>query len=282
MGQFPKNLSLVLVCLLALPVTGFAGSENLEEKQKPGEDVKEKPSETAEASGETLTNSIGMKFKLIPAGSFLMGSPDNEKGREKDEVQHKVTLTQPFYLGIYEVTQEQYEKVMGSNPSKFKGAKLPVETVNWNEAQDFCLKLSQLEKNMTYRLPTEAEWEYAARAGTKTAYYWGDDFDARYAWCAQNSGRKTQEVGTCPANPWGLFDMSGNVMEWCEDWSAAYPTGEQVDPKGAASGFFRVFRGGSWNFDPQICRSAFRIANSPDLRIRILGFRVVAVPAAGQ
>ena len=282
MKQFPKNLSLVLACLLALPMTGFAGSENQEEKQKPGEVIKEKPLATAEANSETFTNSIGMQLKLIPAGSFLMGSPESEQERKENEIQHKVTLTKSFYLGIYEVTQEQYEKVMGSNPSKFKGAKLPVEMVNWDDAREFCEKLSQLEKNMTYRLPSEAEWEYAARAGTKTAYYWGDDFDARYAWCYENSGGKTQEVGTRQPNAWGLYDMSGNVWEWCEDWKAEYTTGEQVDPKGAASGSCRVNRGGSWNDDPLLCRSAFRNYCTPDNRINDFGLRVVAVPKAGQ
>ncbi len=244
----------------------------------------EKSAETA-GQGDMVTNSIGMKFKLIPAGSFLMGSPDSEKDRGSYEgPQHKVTLTKPYYLGVYEVTQEQYEKVMGSNPSHFKGAKLPVEMVNWNEAQDFCLKLSQLDKSMTYRLPSEAEWEYAARAGTKTAYYWGDGFDGRYAWCLQNSGGKTQEVGSRQANPWGLFDMSGNVYEWCEDWYAdKYPSvGEEIDPKGAASGSSRVGRGGGWYDVPLGCRSAFRFDYSPDIRFNTLGFRVLVVPAAVQ
>lgn len=275
MRQFPKNLSLMLVFLLALPVTGFAESKNQEEKLKAG----------TETSSVTLTNSIGMKFKLIPAGSFLMGSPKSEKNRANDESpQHKVTLTQPYYLGVYEVTQEQYERVMGENPSHFRGAKLPVEMVSWEDAREFCKKLSQLEKNMTHRLPTEAEREYAARAGTKTAYYWGDGFDARYAWCDQNRGGKTQEVGTRQANPWGLFDMSGNVWEWCEDWYAnKYPSvGEEIDPKGAASGSVRVFRGGCWYLDPKGCRLAFRRDGTPDFRGSGLGFRVLAVPAAGQ
>ncbi len=240
------------------------------------------PANTLKAE-KTFTNSIGMKFKLIPAGSFMMGSPENEQGRSSDEgPQHKVTLTQPYYMGIYEVTQEEYEKVIGTNPSAFKGARLPVESVSWDEAQDFCRKLSQLDTSMTYRLPTEAEWEYAARAGTKTAYYWGDSFDARYAWCDQNSGEKTHEVGTRQANPWGLFDISGNVWEWCEDWYANYPTGEQVDPKGAASGLYRVIRGGGWCGIPLRSQSAIRHSSMPFSRYISLGFRVLAVPKAGQ
>ncbi len=270
--------------ILVLLLAGCSMTKNQNEGQKTGEQAKENPAvqeKTASVSGDVLTNSIGMKFKLIPAGSFQMGSrevdrPDNERPR------HWVTLTKPFYMGVYEVTQEQYAKVTDLTPSYFKGQNLPVEMVSWEDAQEFCKKLSQLEKNMTYRLPSEAEWEYAARAGTQTAYYWGDGFDARYAWCDQNSGGKTQEVGTRQPNAWGLFDMSGNVWEWCEDWKAEYPTGEQVDPKGVASGSRRVFRGGSWFIFPQRCRSAFRNYYPPDIRSNRLGFRVVAVPKAGQ
>ena len=236
----------------------------------------------AEGKGELFTNSIGMQFKLIPAGSFLMGSPDSEKGRRETEgPQHKVTLTKPCYLGVYEVTQEQYEKVMGTNPSYFKRAKLPVEHVIWNDARNFCLKLSQLEKDMTYRLPTEAEWEYAARAGTPTAYYWGDEFDGLSAWCSKNSGMRTHEVGMSQPNTFGLYDMSGNVWEWCEDWFADYPMGEQVDPKGAASGSDHVFRGGCLRDVPLFCRSAIR-DSAPDGYGDFGGFRVVAVPVAGR
>jgi formylglycine-generating enzyme required for sulfatase activity len=235
------------------------------------------------SDGELLTNCIGMQFKRLPAGSFLMGAPDSEKDRRPNDCpQHKVTLTQPFYLGVYLVTQEQYEKVMGKNPSNFKGAKRPVETVNWSEAQDFCLKLSKLQMNMTYRLPTEAEWEYAARAGTQTAYYWGDNFDGQYAWCKENSKGESQEVGTRQPNAWGLYDMSGNAWEWCADWFGAYPASEQVDPKGAASGSNRVLRGGAWGAAPNACCSTYRLDSPVDNRNFVMGFRVVAVPGMGS
>ncbi len=279
---------IMIFLTLSILVWLLAGRSELETHDlgpKAKEEAKENPAvqeKSASASGDVLTNSIGMQLKLIPARSFVMGSPESEKDRDNDEVQHKVTLIQPFYLGVYEVTQEQYEKVMDTNPSHFKGPMLPVECVSWNDAQDFCRTLSQMDKSMTYRLPTEAEWEYAARAGTKTAYYWGDAFDARYVWCDQNSGGKTQEVGTRLPNVWGLYDMSGNVWEWCEDWKGSYPTDEQVDPKGVASGSNRVFRGGCWYYNTQSCRSANRYGYVPDSRSYNVGFRVVAVPAAGQ
>jgi len=262
---------LSIVCIFALLLAGCSIQKNQKSDQP----------EAAAAGGEVLTNSIGMKLKLIPAGSFMMGSPESEKYRVSNEVLHKVTLTKPFYLGVYEVTQEQYMKVMGTNPSQFKGPKKPAEMVSWDDAKAFCEKLSELEKR-EYRLPTEAEWEYACRAGTTTAFYWGDTFDEKYAWSAKNSGGKSQDVGMLKPNAWGLFDMIGNVWEWCEDWKAAYPTGEQVDPKGAASGSGRVFRGGSWNIVPLYCRSANRSYATPVGRSYGLGFRVLAVPAAVQ
>jgi formylglycine-generating enzyme required for sulfatase activity len=258
---------------------GESGKTEVKEMEEGKKEGKPQPAE------EFITNSIGMKFKFILGGSFLMGSPDFEKDRNNDEgPQHQVTLTKPYYLGVYEVTQEQYEKVMGLNPSQYKDAKSPVENVSWDDAQEFCRKLSELEKNTIYRLPTEAEWEYACRAGTTTAYYWGDSFDPQYAWTKENHDGTTQEIGTRQANPWGLFDMSGNVWEWCGDWySADYSeVREQVDPTGADAGLYRVIRGGSWYSDPQYCRSAFRLNPAPDFRISYLGFRVLAVPAVGR
>jgi len=231
-----------------------------------------------------------MKLKLIPAGSFLMGSPDSEMGREKDEIQHKVTLTEPFYIGVYEVTQEQYEKVMCKNPlftelyiKALVGPEKPVASVSWFDAKTFCKKLSKIE-NREYRLPTEAEWEYACRAGTETPFYWGDSFDEKFAWCAKKFEERSQEVGSFQPNAWGLFDMCGNVSEWCEDWMEDYPVGEQVNPKGPDHrGQFRVIRGGSWaSNNPKRGRSAYRSCWGPEGANFDIGFRVVAVPAASQ
>jgi len=232
------------------------------------------------------TNSIGMEFKLIPAGTFIMGDASGED----DETPHEVTLTKPFKMGVHEVTQAQYEQVMGVNPSKFKGADYPVqdypvETVTWDDAVEFCRRLSELpaekEAGNVYRLPTEAEWEYACRAGTTTMYSFGDDeSDLRnYAWYLRYSGGGTHPVGGKKPNAWGVYDMHGNVWEWCQDWYGDYPSGSVTDPSGAKSGSDRVFRGGSWSMTPEHCRSATRFGGFPWYRNGYLGFRVCLSPS---
>ena len=223
-----------------------------------------------------ITNSIGMKLKLIEAGEFMMGS---EKGGDNEKPVHKVKITKPFYIGVYEVTQAQYEKIMGTNPSDFKGPNKPAEFVTWNDAVLFCKKLSE-EEGVKYRLPTEAEWEYACRAGTKTEFYWGDEMDGRYAWFKDNSEEKTHDVGQKKPNAWGLYDMSGNVYEWCSDWGYAdyYSSSPSKDPQGPAGGWFRVVRGGMWANNPGLCRSAYRgwyFADDPEFDG---GFRIVRAP----
>jgi formylglycine-generating enzyme required for sulfatase activity len=237
----------------------------------------------AVVEGKEIANTIGMRFRLIPAGKFQMGSA---KGDGDERPVHDVTITQPFYLGVTEVTQAQYEAVMGANPSRFKGANRPVESVSWDDAVAFCAKLSAKEAGVTYRLPTEAEWEYACRAGSRQAYYWHWSDDLKddvgiedYAWYRENAGMGTQEVGKLKPNRWGLYDMSGNVWEWCADWHGDYPAGAATDPTGAAGGSSRVIRGGSWSFPSQNCRSASRGGSSPPFRGDFLGFRLVrAVP----
>ena len=190
----------------------------------------------------------------------MMGSTRSEKGRGTDETIHQVTLTEGFYLGKYEVTQEQYEKVMGKNPSKFKGKELPVEMVSWNDAMEFCKRLTGLEKKegrvregWNYVLPTEAQWEYACRAGTTTVYSWGNEINLKMANYNESKIGQTSKIGFYQSNPWGLFDMHGNVWEWVLDWKANYPEGEVSDPEGPASGSHRVKRGGSWVFNDRIC-----------------------------
>jgi formylglycine-generating enzyme required for sulfatase activity len=230
---------------------------------------------------QAATNSIGMKLRLIPAGEFMMGSPETESGRFDDETQHRVSITKPFYLGVTEVTQEQYQKVMGKNPSEFKGPQNPVERVSWAEAVEFCRKLSAMPAEKTaghvYRLPTEAEWEYACRAGTPTAYSFGDDASrlGDYGWFEGNSDSSTHPVGEKKPNAWGLYDMHGGVYEWCQDRYGDYPSGSVTDPTGAASGSIRVLRGGSWNSLARGCRSAFRFRFTPEVRSNFLGFRVL-------
>jgi len=264
------------------------------EKPKPGiEDLKALISEAQKECGEKLglepaiTNSIGMKLALIPPGEFLMGSPDSDDAWDREKPQHRVRITQSFYLGMYEVTQAEYERVMGKNPSHFKsGPDAPVEGVSWDDAQEFCQKLSELaeekEAGRRYRLPTEAEWEYACRAGTTTRYSFGDDPASlgEYAWYADNSDRKTHPVGEKKRNAWGLHDMHGNVCEWCADWYGKdyYAGSPPDDPPGPDGASERVIRGAHWRDSAGVCRAAVRGRFVPRHRDGYLGFRVAAVP----
>ena len=230
-----------------------------------------------------LGDKVTMKLVLIPAGKFLMGSPETEPGRLRgDGPQHEVTLTKAFHMGIHEVTQAQYEAVIGTNPSHFKDPNNPVENVSWNDAVAFCKKLSA-KSGKKVRLPTDAEWEYACRAGTKTRFSSGDnDADlGDYAWHVYNSDHRTHPVGGKKPNGFGLCDMHGNVWEWCSDWYAeSYANAKNRDPVGPDSGSLRVLRGGSWITNPQFFRSAYRAKNYPVYRDVQYGFRV-AVVAAG-
>lgn len=198
------------------------------------------------AEGAQGLASIDMRFTWCPPGTFLMGSPPEEVGRYDDEVQHRVMLTKGFYLGVHPVTQAQWRAVMGSNPSWFKGDNLPVENVSWYDCQAFCKKLGGL-----VRLPTEAEWEYACRAGTTTVYHTGDDEEAlsRAGWYYTNSGGQTRPVGELTPNAWGLYDMHGNVWEWCADWHDEYSKEEVAKgPCGPFAGsveFYAAARGTS-------------------------------------
>jgi formylglycine-generating enzyme required for sulfatase activity len=227
-----------------------------------------------------LGGGVKMDLVWVPSGSFQMGSPDSESGRDADEGPvHPVELD-GFWMGKYEVTQEQYEAVMGKNPSNFKGAKNPMEQVSWNGAVDFCRKASQ-KTGKDFRLPTEAEWEYACRTGSTTRFCFGDSDSGldEYAWYTANSGSKTHPAGEKKANEWGLYDMHGNVWEWCGDWYAdKYSTGSAKNPAGASLGSNRVYRGGGWNGLAGGCRCADRVGDPPDRSGDDLGFRAV-VPA---
>jgi formylglycine-generating enzyme required for sulfatase activity len=238
--------------------------------------------------GPFWTNSLGMKFAWIPPGTFLMGSPKNEEGREPydgaDETQHKVTLTKGFYMGTHLVTQEQWQAVMGNNPSNFKGEKnLPVDSVSWEDCQEFIKKLRKRDQK-PYRLPTEAEWEYACRAGTTTPFSFGEtistdqaNYNGRYIYGTGKEGvfrQKTTPVGIFPANAWGLCDMHGNVWEWCQDWFGPYPEKDINDPLSPESGQYRVLRGVSWGYNPGYCRSACRSRYGPGRRGINCGLRV--------
>ncbi len=229
-----------------------------------------------------FTNSIGMKFVYIPPGTFMMGSPENEPGRGEDETLHKVTLTKGFYMQTTEVTQSQWRVIMGNNPSDFKdcGDNCPVENVSWNDVQTFIIELNKKEGSDKYRLPTEAEWEYAARGGTTTPFSFGNCLSTSQAnyygyypieGCSKGIYRdKTVSVGSFSPNARGLYDMHGNVMEWVDDIYTDKGVSISTD-----SGPSRIIRGGGWNFGASYCRSASRFRGKPVVRGYSIGFRLV-------
>ncbi len=249
------------------------------------------------------TNSIGMKFVLVPKGKFLMGSPKEEGSHKPDEHQHEVEIVQPFYLGAHEVTQGQYQKVMGNNPSHFAASgagrgqvagldttRFPVDSVTWLEAQEFCKKLAALPREAaagrTYRLPTEAEWEHACRAGSSAPFTWGKsatstqgNFDGTSPYGGAPIGpnlRRTTGVGSYKSNAWGLYDMHGNVREWCADFydKDYYASSPAKAPTGPKNGTAHCMRGGDYSFHPWVSRSAFRGYSEPTSRNDRFGFRV--------
>jgi len=217
----------------------------------------------------------GLEIEMAwrPPGEFTMGSPKNEKGRSSNETQHKVVLTKGFWLGRTPVTQSQWQAVMGENPSHFKGESRPVECVSWHDAKKFIEALNHKAGQEKFRLPSEAEWEYACRAGT-TGPFAGELNDM--GWHSENSGGETHDVGQKQPNAWDLHDMHGNVWEWCSDWYGAYSGQDETDPQGPSSGSGRVVRGGSWNNEARNCRSANRNRNLPDNRDNNLGFRLLS------
>jgi formylglycine-generating enzyme required for sulfatase activity len=231
-----------------------------------------------------VTDSLGIKLRLIPPGTFMMGSPTDEQWHREDEVLHRVTLTRPFYMAATELTQSQYKAVMGENPSFCVGDTLPVDTVTWEQATEFCRKHSERE-GAKYRLPTEAEWEYACRAGTTTAFHTGKtitteqaNYDGNHTYGDGPKGifRETASAaGQFPPNAWGIHEMHGNVWEWCGDWYGEYAKSDVRDPTGPAEGDCRVFRGGCWINFPAVCRSANRAKVVPVSWHFHLGFRVV-------
>ena len=268
---------------------------------------KEKDTTKIDTLPSEFINSLGTKFRLIQPGTFMMGSPASEHGRSSDEQQHRVTLTKPYYMGLYAVTVGEFKRFVDKASYETEGErdgtgaygwtgsdweqdsqttwrtpgfsqtdKDPVVCISWGDADAYCRWLSEIE-GRSYRLPTEAEWEYACRAGSSTAYCFGGDETrlGEYAWYYENSGETTHPVGEKRPNVWGLYDMHGNVWEWCNDWYGDYPSGTVTDPTGASSGSIRVDRGGGWNFVAAGCRSADRRRNGPSNRYFDLGFRLV-------
>ena len=217
----------------------------------------------------------GVEYPMVfvEGGTFMMGADDSEAYDDEKPV-HNVTLSS-YCIGKYEVTQELWEAVMGSNPSYFKGSRRPVEKVSWEDCQEFIRKLNNLT-GKNFKLPTETQWEYAARGGKKSRgyKYSGSNTIGDVAWYTDNSGGKTHDVGTKSPNELGLYDMSGNVLEWCNDWFGSYGSSSQTNPTGPSSGSYRVYRGGSWSYYARFCRVSFRNYFSPDYRYDFLGFRL--------
>jgi formylglycine-generating enzyme required for sulfatase activity/uncharacterized caspase-like protein len=248
--------------------------------------------EEARYFAEDLGNGVTLDMVQIPGGTFTMGSPESEKDRSSDESpQHQVTVP-GFFMGKYEITQEQYQAIMGTNPSNFKGEKRPVEKVSWNDAVEFCEKLSQ-KTGRTYRLPSEAEWEYACRAGTTTPFYFGEtitpdlvNYHGNYPYGSAPKGKyreETTNVGIFPPNSFGLYDMCGNIWEWCEDVYNDSYEGAPIDGSAWLTGSDnnkKLLRGGGWNYNAWFCRSAYRNRYARAYRILNVGFRVVAVAVA--
>ena len=280
----------VVLCLVGA-LTFIAGCSKKKTPQAKDEPTAGKVgSAPKESSGKEAVIDLGKGIKLdmvlIPAGKFKMGSPASEKGRFNpaskigsevgDETQHEVTLTKPFYMGKFEVTQEQWETVMGNNPSsKTKGAKLPVTDVSWNDSKEFIKKLNASTKG-NYRLPSEAEWEYACRAGTSTVYSFGDNLTNSDA---NINGGGIKAVGSYKPNAFGLYDMHGNVFEWCEDWYGDYPAGAITDPKGPAIEKCHISRGGAYTCTVLGVRSAYRNSDlGPTDRFGSFGFRLARTP----
>lgn len=265
----------ILGMLLLLTVSCASAPQQVEEKK-----LEQKLEE------KSFKNSIGMEFVLLPAGLFRMGSPVDEPDSYHDETRHMVTISKPYYIQTTEVTQGQWKAVMGENPSFHVecGDNCPVEQVSWEDAQAFISKLNEMEGVQKYRLPTEAEWEYACRAENETAFSNGaitkikcevdSNLDA-VGWYCANADEKTQPVASKQPNAWGLYDMHGNVWEWCQDYYTYYPTVHVKDPRGPDAGKVRVVRGGSWVSFASLCRSASRAWNGPQRRVTHLGFRVV-------
>ena len=299
-GEIPKTLELPIGhYTIHVKSKEYSGKESIEVTDGKQVTVKVKISKgigdtftnkvkLSKGIGDTFTNSLNMTFVLIQPGTFMMGSPSNEPQRDNDETQHQVTLTKGYYIQTTEVTQGQWQAIMGRNPSYFSncGKDCPVENVSWDDVQDFIKQLNKKENTSRYRLPTEAEWEYAARAGSKGPFAFGDclstneaNYNGNYplTGCSKGEYRKTPiAVGSLKANAWGLYDMHGNVWEWCQDRYGDYPNNAVSDPQGPTSGGPRVVRGGSWYYLAWDCRSAFRYRIEPGFRFRDLGFRLAA------
>jgi formylglycine-generating enzyme required for sulfatase activity len=272
----------------SIPIAKVASAPATPPEQQPIKAVPAVPEEPrGPQEGQTwAVADLNLDLVYLHAGSFVIGSPASEKGRFKNEgPQTQVTLTKGFWLGRTSVTQGQWVALMNANPSNIKGTDLPVDQVSWDDAMEFCRKMTERERaagrlpeGYTYTLPTEAQWEYACRAGTAGPIA-GDGKLDDLAWYSENSGNTAHPVGQKQQNAWGLFDMHGNVWEWCRDWFGDYPGVNVTDPTGPISGSARVVRGGSCSVPARFCRAAFRRSTVPSERQNHLGFRLALGPS---
>lgn len=270
-----KRSTIISLMIALLPIIAFA--QNAEEKvKKSGNNQTPVEWEHSKASKEVIIQRLIKNMVYVEGGTFTMGATSEQGGDvlDREKPAHQVTLSS-FYIGKYEVTQEEWEAVMGSNPSSFKGAKRPVESVSWSDCSQFIIMLNSLT-GKNFRMLTEAEWEYAARGGhIGNGYkYAGSNILDDVSWSHFTSSDTTHEVGKLGSNELGLYDMSGNVWEWCSDWYGCYEYREQSNPTGPSTGFDRVFRGGSWYSDAWICRLPFRSCKSPDYTSDQVGLRL--------
>ena len=285
-----KNIPILLIFALFFCFWGCDRKDKLEDPSKDPASTPEPEELDPSVEGKPfVVEQLNLKMAWIPPGKYYQGSHKSEFGHQfGEENLHEVLISRGFWMGIHEVTQQQYDDLMRENPSFVKGENLPVNRVTWYMTRKFCEKLTEEEsradripKNWKFRLPTEAQWEYACRATTKTAYHFGDEVEelAKYGWYNANSTGAVKPVGLKKPNEWGLYDMHGNVGEWCFDWfGKTYPPDRSVDPVTAKASEFKVFRGGTYADLPERCRSAHRHKTTPATANPWIGFRVVLVP----
>ncbi len=268
-----KSLYWLLCVLIILAPAGLNAQQAITHGGKKPQANQQQPKKKSGRSRETILKYLCNNMVYVEGGTFTMGDT-SEQGNPTEKPAHQVTVSS-FSIGKYEVTQEEWQAVMGNNPSRFKGAKRPVEEVNWNDCQEFIRKLNAMT-GKRFRLPTEAEWEYAARGGNRSIgyKYAGSNNLERVAWYNSNSVKTTHDVGQKTPNELGLYDMSGNVWEWCQDWYGSYGSNNQTNPTGPSSGSCRVARGGSWFNDAEYCRVLIRIIDRPDGAGSLLGLRL--------
>jgi formylglycine-generating enzyme required for sulfatase activity len=282
-----KHIYFALLSVLILALfSGCPGKKKAVDPDRPDKSPKQEAQDILPEGKPYNVPDLDMKMIWVPPGKFVMGSPKSEPGhRQEEEELHQVTISRGFWVGQFEVTQAQFETILGDNPSAFKDPQMPVHKVNWHEAMEFCEVLTEREKSVnrmpnkwSFNLPSEAQWEYACRADTTTVFHFGNEAEELppYGWFADNSDGGPKTIGTKKPNAWGIHDLHGNMGEWCFDWyGKAYPVDGSVDPITEKASAFKVFRGGTYTDIPERCRAAHRHRITPETRNPWIGFRVV-------